>query len=116
MIYLILFVLALSAVPVRAEDEVITISTDNTQLVYKVDKKNKLRQCYFGEAMGPGSQLVQTTQHDAYPTFGTSYVNEPALRAVHAELASIGDGLIVGCRRWIIGYGNSKIRYKRLLL
>lgn len=84
-IYLLSFIMAFSATTARAVDEVVTISTNDIQLVYKVDKKNKLRQCYFGEAMGSNAEKVQMTKHDAYPTFGTSYVNEPALRAVHAD-------------------------------
>ena len=83
--FLLSIILAFSAIAVRAAEKVVTISTKDIQLVYKVDDKNKLRQCYFGESMDNNAQYVQLTKHDAYPTFGTSYVNEPALRAVHAD-------------------------------
>ncbi|MBQ5750123.1 MAG: alpha-galactosidase [Bacteroidaceae bacterium] len=82
---LLSIILAFSVFAARATEKTVTISTKDIQLVYKVDKKNKLRQCYFGESMNDNAQHVQVTKHDAYPTFGTSYVNEPALRAVHAD-------------------------------
>ncbi|MBO7318197.1 MAG: alpha-galactosidase, partial [Bacteroidales bacterium] len=82
---LLSIILAFSSITALAAEKVIAISTNDIQLVYKVDKKNKLRQCYFGESMDANAQHVQLTKHDAYPTFGTSYVNEPALRAVHAD-------------------------------
>ncbi len=81
---LLVAVLTFSAA-VQAADEVINIATKDIQLVYKVDKNNKLRQCYFGETMFTNVADVLMTKHDAFPTFGTSYVNEPALRAVHAD-------------------------------
>lgn len=64
----------------------IVISTRNSALVFKVDENKKLRQCYFGENIpvsGVTDVLMSTA--DAYPTFGTSYVHEAALRAVHAD-------------------------------
>ena len=82
---LLSIILAFSVFAAHATEKTVTISTKDIQLVYKVDKKNKLRQCYFGESMNDNAQHVQVTKHDAYPTFGTSYVNEPALRAVHAD-------------------------------
>ncbi len=77
--------LVLTAFSAQAAGEIITISTENVQLVYKVDDKNKLRQCHFGESIHGNVADVLMTSEDAYPTFGTSYVNEPAMRAVHAD-------------------------------
>ena len=77
--------IALTASQAFASGETITISTQDVQLVYKVDDQNKLRQCYFGSSIHSDAAEVQMTKNDAFPTFGTSYVNEPALRAVHAD-------------------------------
>ena len=77
--------IALTASQAFASGETITISTQDVQLVYKVDDQNKLRQCYFGSSIHGDAAEVQMTKNDAFPTFGTSYVNEPALRAVHAD-------------------------------
>ena len=48
--FLLSIILAFSAIAVRAAEKTVTISTKDIQLVYKVDKGNKLRQCYFGES------------------------------------------------------------------
>ena len=65
---------------------VISVNTRNNTLLFKVDDKSKLRQCYYGEKLPEASfKGVQTTAADAYPAFGTSYVHEAALRAVHAD-------------------------------
>ncbi len=77
--------IALTASQAFAIGETITISTEDVQLVYKVDDQNKLRQCYFGASLHDDAANVQMTKNDAFPSFGTSYVNEPALRAVHAD-------------------------------
>lgn len=64
----------------------IVISTRNSALVFKVDENKKLHQCYFGENIPvSGAADVLMSKADAYPTFGTSYVHEAALRAVHAD-------------------------------
>lgn len=80
-----LFVCFLLPKGLSAENECISIATRNMQVVYKVDKDNKLRQCYLGEKLqGDASDVLMSTV-DAYPAFGTSYVNEPAMRVVHAD-------------------------------
>lgn len=83
--FLFSFVLAVSSGSVKAANDVVSITTSNNQLIYKVDGKNKLCQCYFGSKLKTNPELVQQTQADAYPTFGTSYINEPALRVVHSD-------------------------------
>ncbi|MCL2649735.1 MAG: alpha-galactosidase [Candidatus Azobacteroides sp.] len=69
-----------------AANELITINTNSTVLIYKVDDQNKLRQVYFGDKL-PSSSVSQVlfTKAEAYPAFGASYVHEPALRAVHSD-------------------------------
>jgi len=68
------------------ENTSIIISTASNALVFKVDKNNKLRQCYYGGKLSASDYAsVQISTIDAYPTFGTSYTNEAALRAVHAD-------------------------------
>ena len=75
------YLLLCFAVTTYAE-ETISIDTDNTSLIYKVDKDKKLRQVYFGSFLdAKEAEATQVTKADAYPTFGTSYVNEAALRA-----------------------------------
>ena len=79
------YLLLCFAVTTYAE-ETISIDTDNTSLIYKVDKDKKLRQVYFGSFLdAKEAEATQVTKADAYPTFGTSYVNEAALRAVHGD-------------------------------
>jgi len=68
------------------ENTSIIISTASNALVYKVDKNNKLRQCYYGGKLAASDYAsIQVSSIDAYPAFGTSYTNEAALRAVHAD-------------------------------
>lgn len=66
--------------------QTIIIQTSNTSLVYKVDKDGALRQCYYGDRLPDAEyEKVQITPHQAYPSYGRDYVNEPALRVVHAD-------------------------------
>ena len=65
---------------------VITVTTDDTELVFKTDDRHKLRQCYYGEKLPQHSITdIAVSAVDAYPSFGTSYINEAAIRAVHAD-------------------------------
>lgn len=86
-ILIFLMLLSCSVRMINAEDNVsIVISTESNSLIYKTDKDNKLRQSYYGQALGAGDCAnVQTGNMEAYPAFGTSYVNEAALRVVHAD-------------------------------
>ena len=67
-------------------EKIISIETANSQLVYGIGEDNKLFQSYFGEALDKG-ELGSILQGIgiAYPSFGTSYIDEPALRAVHSD-------------------------------
>lgn len=83
---LMLFCTFVSFIPTTYAEKTIAIDAGNTSLIYKVDKDRKVRQVYFGQSLDQRSaQETQMTQVDAYPTFGTSYVNEAALRAVHHD-------------------------------
>jgi len=86
---ILLFVFFLNVFSVFAnagEDIAIVVSTTNNSLVFKVDKNNKLRQSYFGNVLKAADiKDIQTGSFDAFPTFGTSYINEAALRVVHAD-------------------------------
>jgi len=73
------------AICVSVNAQTIPINTNNISLIYKIDKE-ELRQCYFGERLDEGStDAIQITQLPGYASYGRSYVNEPALRAVHAD-------------------------------
>jgi len=64
----------------------ITVKTHNSELVFKVGENQKLHQCYFGENLKEADlEGMIKTDADAYPCFGTSYVNEAAMRVVHAD-------------------------------
>lgn len=64
----------------------ISIETQNSVLVFKVDENKKIQQCYFGEAIKANDfEGIIPIKSDAFPGFGGSYVNEPALRAIHAD-------------------------------
>lgn len=75
----------------------ITIRTQNTDLVFKVGENKKLVQCYFGESLKSTDYdgIIQTDA-DAYPGFGTNYVNEAAMRVVHADGNTSTELLYVG--------------------
>lgn len=65
----------------------VTISTDNTCLMLKVNDKNKLEQAYFGKKIKDPSELekVPLNNFSAYTTYGTSHTFEAALRVTHAD-------------------------------
>ena len=66
--------------------ETIVIQTDNTSLVYKVNDKNKLCQSYLGNRLREKDcELVPVSNDEILLTFGTGYVHQPALRAVHGD-------------------------------
>ena len=75
----------------------ITIRTQNSDLVFKVGENKKLIQCYFGESLKSADLdgIIQTDA-DAYPGFGTNYVNEAAMRVVHADGNTSTELLYIG--------------------
>lgn len=71
---------------VACAEEIISINTGNTSLIYKVDDNKKVRQTYFGRLLDKRAATeTQVTKAEIYPAFGTSYVNEAALRVVHGD-------------------------------
>ena len=70
-----------------AENEIfIPVTTADNALVFRVDNAHKLRQCYYGPKLNKADYpSVQISTADAFPTFGTSNINEAALRVVHAD-------------------------------
>lgn len=84
--YLIcLLILFFYAGVTKGENKTISISTNDLQLLFKIDDNQKLRQCHFGEKLIKDPNAVLITSVDAYPSFGTSYTNEPAIRVAHAD-------------------------------
>ncbi|MDD5186004.1 MAG: alpha-galactosidase, partial [Paludibacter sp.] len=86
-IFLLISLQVLIAIVAFSETEVyIPISTNDNSLIFSVDKNQKLRQCYFGSKLNKSDySSIQNTGIDAFPTFGTSNINEAALRIVHAD-------------------------------
>lgn len=70
--------------------ELIRVSTDGLDLVFRVDKKGNFFQQYFGERGGLEEFFARGTPKDqAYPTINSNseytYWGEPALHAIHAD-------------------------------
>jgi alpha-galactosidase len=64
----------------------IIIRTQNTCLVYKVTDHNKVCQSYFGNALNDADcEQIPVSNDEILPTFGTDYVSQPAMRAVHGD-------------------------------
>jgi alpha-galactosidase len=69
-----------------AKGQTIVVQTASTSLIHKVDQQGELRQCYYGERIDDRAyDNVQISSLPSYSAYGRSYVNEPALRAVHAD-------------------------------
>ncbi len=66
---------------------IIAIQTKKTELVYTVDKEQKVLQLYFGEKLADNSELVKSRvpQHEVYIPFGTSDFFESAIRTTHND-------------------------------
>jgi len=65
--------------------QTIRIQTGATSLIYAVDKLGELKQAYFGDRLADTASTAMKAELSAYPAYGRDYVNEPALRAVHAD-------------------------------
>ncbi|MFA5329851.1 MAG: alpha-galactosidase [Prolixibacteraceae bacterium] len=77
--------------------DVIAIRTQNSDLVFRVGDNKKLYQCYFGKSLkSTDLDGIIQTKADAYPGAGTSYINETAMRAVHADGNTSTELLYVG--------------------
>jgi alpha-galactosidase len=72
----------------RTPDVLIPIETNNISLVFRVSSRDKrLYQAYFGTKLAGLENLKQTRDagHQAYATFGTDNLFEPAIRATHND-------------------------------
>jgi len=68
-------------------EEMIAIQTQKTELVYTVDKNQKVLQVYLGEKLKNNSELSKgrTPQHEMYIPFGTSDLFESAIQTTHND-------------------------------
>lgn len=67
-------------------DKTIIIRTDNTCLVYKINDKNKVCQSHFGNSLNDRDcEQIPTSEDDIMLAFGTNYVHQAAVRAVHGD-------------------------------
>ncbi len=68
-------------------EEMIAIQTQKTELVYRVDKNQKVLQVYLGEKLKNNSELSKSRipQHEMYIPFGTSDLFESAIRTTHND-------------------------------
>ena len=69
-------------------DVIISVSTLNTDLIYKVSGRDgRLYQSYLGSRLDNISELklARNTEHLAYATFGTDNLFEPAIRMTHID-------------------------------
>jgi len=81
-----LFVLAFVCGFGFAQETPIIIETQNTALVYKTDRQNKLVQVYFGEKLThPEEYNKMYSRSEAYVPAGMENLNEPAIRIVHND-------------------------------
>jgi alpha-galactosidase len=68
------------------QGETIIIRTQNTSLVYKVNKHNKLCQSYYGNRLNDDDyESMPVSNDEIMPASGTHYVHQPAIRAVHGD-------------------------------
>lgn len=84
--------------------EYISVQTNNTCLLLKVNDKKRLEQTYFGKRIGNVEEMkdVDLESYSAYSTFGTNHVFEAALRAIQAD----------GNTSTELGYVSSKVEKK----
>ena len=68
-------------------DAIIAIQTQKNELVYSVDKSQKVLQVYLGEKLKDNTELIKTinSQHEIYIPFGTSDLFESAIRTTHND-------------------------------
>jgi alpha-galactosidase len=68
-------------------DLFITVSTQNTDLIFKVGRDLRLYQAYFGAKLvqPPDSKAFPQPEHQAYVASGTDNLFEPAVRITHDD-------------------------------
>ncbi|QGY42453.1 alpha-galactosidase [Maribellus comscasis] len=81
-----LFILSLFCGNLLAQESPIFIETNNTALVYKTDRQNKLMQVYFGEKLNDADEYSNLfSQNEAYMPAGMDNLYEPAIRLLHND-------------------------------
>ena len=68
-------------------NQLISIQTRQSELVYSVDKNQKVYQVYFGEKLNDNAILSSFSglKHEIYIPFGTSDLFETAIRTTHND-------------------------------
>ena len=68
-------------------DTIIAIQTKKNELVYSVDKNQKVLQVYLGEKVSNHTELIKgrSARHEMYIPFGTSDFFESAIRTTHND-------------------------------
>ena len=84
----ILFCLVISfCVYLKCDAQIITVKTNNTSLVFRVNGDKQLQQVYFGNSFSDTtnySSLAFSGDH-ALPTGGMNYTREPAMEVQHVD-------------------------------
>lgn len=85
-LFILLSLMAVDQISAQS-DTIIAIQTHNNELVYTVDKSQKVLQVYLGEKLKDNTELVKTrnSQHEIYIPFGTSDLFESAIRTTHND-------------------------------
>ena len=83
----ILFLVVSAYAATAQTSQVISIQTQKNELVYTVDKDQKVNQVYLGEKLMNNAELfnAKNTQHEMYIPFGTSDLFESAIRTTHND-------------------------------
>jgi alpha-galactosidase len=82
----ILFVLIFDSASFAQTENVISIETKNSTIVFTVNQNNKLLQTYLGEKAGKANFSDHRDNiKDAYPTYSNEYLFEPACRITHSD-------------------------------
>src|SRR5512133_3386436 len=71
----------------QTTEVLISTGTLNTDLIYRVNPKDgRLYQAYIGSKLNSPEMLkLRNDGHQAYPTFGTGNLFEPAIRMTHND-------------------------------
>ncbi|MCU0362631.1 MAG: alpha-galactosidase [Bacteroidales bacterium] len=72
----------------RPQDQLVTVSTANTHLIYRVSGRDgRLYQAYLGKKLSSPDAILQsrTRELQAYPGYGAGSLFEPAIRITHND-------------------------------
>lgn len=74
--------------------EIIHLATKKTSLIYEVDGSGHLMSRYYGNRLPEVSDFEKSSKklkYEAYPAYGKTYFNEPALSIIHANGSLVTD-------------------------